>query len=92
VIIFNFVGLGMLAACFGFAFGVGWLFGITDEAPLMLIAGPLVFFCDLLYRGKHAQNEGWWYRPRSGGQLFFVPLWAFGIIWMILGTFRLSGA
>ena len=40
MVIFNMIGLAMVAACFAVAYGVGLLIGTTAEDPLMLIAGP----------------------------------------------------
>ena len=84
MIIFNLLGLGMLLISFGIAFGLGRLFGWTTEGPIMMMAGPLVALLDLGYRRRYA--EGSWLHRHKGGSLFFLPLWAFGILWLILGT------
>jgi hypothetical protein len=90
VIIFNFIGLGMAGAGFLIAYGVGLLLGNYTESVLMMIAGPLLFVGDILYRRRSeaAQPTRWWYHPRTGGQLFFAPIWAFGLLWMMIGTIR----
>ena len=91
MIIFNFIGLAMVGACFAIAYVFGWVTSSTGEDVLMVIAGPLLFICDMLYRRKRTVGtEGqWWYHHRRGGQLFFIPIWVFGLLWMLLGTFRL---
>jgi hypothetical protein len=100
VIIFNLIGVAMLGACFAVAFAVGALVGNKNEDVLMIVAGPLLFVCDMLYRRKHGPNPSssvaarpepahWWYHHRRGGQLLFIPIWAFGLFWMLLGTLRL---
>jgi hypothetical protein len=87
--IFNFIGLGICAVAFGVAFVVGMLLGNSDENAVMLVAGPVAFVCDLLYRNRRKQIDGWWWGPRLGGQLFFIPVWLFGLLWMGIATFRL---
>jgi hypothetical protein len=90
--IFNLIGFGMLAACFVIAYVVGLLIGNTAEDVLMIISGLLLFICDVVFRRRHmiaAEGARCWYHPRRGGQLFFIPVWAFGLFWMLLGTFRL---
>ena len=99
MLIFNFVGLAMLVACYTIAGITGWLIGHTNGDMLIVIAGPLLFICDLLYRRRYkvgpswsvaAQAEpAWWYNHRAGGQLIFIPIWACGLLWILLGTFRL---
>jgi hypothetical protein len=92
LIIFNLVGLAMVGIGLGAAFLVGFLAGTTNEDALMLVLGPVVFVCDVVYRLKHRRPTDasqWLYHPRRGGQLFFCPLWALGLFWMLLGTYRL---
>jgi hypothetical protein len=50
LIVFNLVGLGMLAAGFGIAVVIGGLTGFTEEGPVMIMAGPLLLLLDLTYR------------------------------------------
>jgi hypothetical protein len=100
ILIFNLVGVVMLGACFAAAYAVGVLVGTTAEDVLMAVAGPLLFGCDLLYRRNRKagpapsaieKTDGArrWYHPRYGGHLLFIPIWALGLFWMLLGTFRL---
>jgi len=83
MIIFNLVGLVMLAISFGVAFLTGWIMGTTAEGPLMIVAGPLAAACDAAYRWKH--SAGHWFHPDGGGSLFFLPVWTFGLLWLVLG-------
>ncbi|HEV7671402.1 MAG TPA: hypothetical protein VGS22_23025 [Thermoanaerobaculia bacterium] len=83
MIIFNFIGIGMVAIGFGVAFGIGSLLGLTAEGPLMMIAGPLLLVLDLGYRAKKQPPN--WFHPRSGGHLFWLPVWIWGLIWSALG-------
>ncbi len=84
VIIFNLPGILMAAVAFGIAFGIGHLVGISAEGPLMMIAGPLCAAIDLAYR--HRRPDRHWFHPGFGGALFFIPVWMFGIVWLVLGV------
>ena len=86
MIIINLAGVVELAIAFGAAFGVGHLTGLSAEGPLMLIAGPLAIACDLGYR--LARSQGHWFHPGCGGSMFYLPVWLFGILWLVLGAMR----
>lgn len=83
VIIFNYVGIIMTIIAFTVAFGIGGLFGTDAEGPLMVIAGPLLGAMDISYRLN--TKDGHIYIPNRGGSLFFLPVWAFGAFWFVLG-------
>jgi hypothetical protein len=90
MIIFNFVGLAMLGVCFAIAYGIGTLISMTAESVLLVISGPLLFISDMVYRRRRATvADSWWYHHKLGGQLFFIPIWALGLFWMLLGTYTL---
>ena len=84
MIVFNLVGLVMLVIGFGVAFGVDHLLGPSAEGPLMLIAGLLVALMDGGYRTQ--RPGGHWLRGSGGGSLFFLPVWMFGVLWLVLGA------
>ena len=44
MIVFNLIGLLMLAISFGIAYGATHLIGTADEVPLLIIAGRLLLF------------------------------------------------
>lgn len=83
MIIFNYIGIIMTVIAFAVAFGVGAVFGTDAEGPLMMIAGPLLAAMDVTYRLQ--TKEGHIYVPNRGGSLFFLPAWAFGALWFVLG-------
>jgi hypothetical protein len=83
MIIFNIPGLIMLFISFGIAFGIRELTGTSAEGFTMIVAGPIAAACDLSYR--LLRREGHWFSPRGGGSLFFLPVWLFGILWLVLG-------
>jgi hypothetical protein len=90
VIIVNFTGLAMLIVGFGAAYGLGLIAGQPSEDVLMVTSGPLLLAADLAYRfARRAGQSRWWLRPVIGGQLFYAPVWMWGIFWMALGMFRL---
>jgi hypothetical protein len=83
VIIFNYVGILMTVIAFAVAFGIGAIVGTDAEGPLMVIAGPLLAGMDIAYRLN--TRDGHIYIPHKGGSLFFLPAWAFGGLWFVLG-------
>ncbi len=89
MIIFNYAGIIITAIGFALAFGIGKIIGTTAEGPMMIIAGPLIAILDLAYRFKSA--EGHWFTPHRGGSLFFLPVWAFGALWLVLGLIYAVG-
>ena len=88
-LIFNLIGLGMLAAGFGVGFAVQFLSGGASDDVVLLIAAPLLFVADLAYRHRDRSGRGWWYHPRRGGHFAFIPIWILGLFWMGLGTIQL---
>lgn len=83
-IIFNIPGIVIVAISFAIAFGVGHLTGTSAEGPLMIIAGSLAAAFDVIYRLKQSVRH--WFHPSYGGSLFFLPVWIFGVLWMVLGV------
>ncbi len=79
----NLSGFMMLAIVFLIAIGVSDAMGYTGEGPAMIIAGPLLALCDLGYR--LTRKKGHWIIPKRGGSLFFVPVWCWGVVWLVLG-------
>jgi len=85
MIIFNLPGIIMLLLAYGIAFGIGHLVGFSAEGWLMIVAGPLATMMDLVYRSKRSGQN--WFHPAAGGNLFFIPVWIFGILWTFVGVF-----
>ena len=82
-IIYNSVGVGVICA----AAVVGWIVSFTFEsAPPALayvVGGVAGVILDLAYRFKF--GEGDVFHHRKGGQVFFIPVWILGGLW-ILGS------
>jgi hypothetical protein len=88
MLIINLAGIAILAVSLGAAFGIEHWIGKTSEGLLMIIAGPLAIVGDLTYRWWY--SEGRWFHPGAGGALFFLPIWGFGILWLVLGIFAIA--
>ena len=43
---------------------------------------------DLSYRFFRKQSDKWFYENASGGNLFFFPAWAFGLILLVVNIIR----
>lgn len=85
MIIFNYVGIFMMIIAFTITFEVGVILGTEAEGPLMMILGPLLIVMDVTHRLK--SKGGHLYIPRRGGSFFFLPVWAFGVLWFVLGIY-----
>jgi hypothetical protein len=83
VIVFNLPALVICAIAFGAGFGVRHLAGASGEGLAMVVAGPIAAALDLAWRMRNDRN---WFRPAGGGALFWLPVWAFGILWLVLGV------
>jgi hypothetical protein len=51
---------------------------------LTLVGGIFLLIFDLAYR--LLRKDGHWLKPNSGGSLFFLPAWAFGALWIVVGA------
>jgi hypothetical protein len=72
VIVFNILALPMLAIGFGGAYALGWMLGSTGEDLLMVLAGPLLVICDLVYRQRHKTTDRWALHPRVFRELWTI--------------------
>lgn len=83
IIIFNLPSIIMAAAAFGMAAVIGELSGWNNEGFLTSVLGAFILTFDLAYR--LLTKSGHWFQPDRGGSLFFLPAWASGIFWFIIG-------
>jgi hypothetical protein len=79
----NLPGAVICGLAFAAAFGVGYLVGTSEEGSLMILAGPLCTVMDSSFRMRKAERR--WFHPDAGGNLFFIPIWLLGIVWLALG-------
>jgi hypothetical protein len=84
IIIFNALGLAFIGIGFGVAMLIRSVAGVESEGGTMLVLGPIVAATDLIFRFSH--RDGHWFWPKRGGQLFFLPVWMFGVLWTVLGA------
>lgn len=90
MLIINGIGFAICAVGFGVSFAVcHFIFHSTSEGLFMVIAGPIVSALDVIYRMKTQRDK--WSLAEGGGQLFWIPVWAFGLIWVAVGIFYLLG-
>jgi hypothetical protein len=86
ILIFNAAGLIITVASFGVAFLLCRASGVDAEGPIMMIAGPLIAAADLAFRARLEPGRRRWFHADSGGMLFFLCAWQFGVFWFVLGA------
>lgn len=79
----NLVGIVIFLIGFGVALLVKAVSGVTAEGPLMLVGGPLCLVMDVAYRSTRSERH--WFKAETGGVIFSIPLWIFGIVWVVIG-------
>jgi hypothetical protein len=84
IIIFNIAGMVMMLISFGIAYGVCHMLGNTAEGFWMVISGLVAMVLDFTYRFMKAVPR--YFHPKGGGSVFFLPVWLFGVIWLVLGV------
>lgn len=78
----NRVGFLIVVYSFAFGYGASYVLGYPGGEVMQSIAGILIALVDLGLRLiRHRSN---WLQPASGGTLFFVPVFFFGVLWAIL--------
>ena len=87
VAIFNALGLAFIGIGFAVTMSIRAVAGIESEGATMLILGPVVAAADLIFRLLH--RDGHWFWSKGGGQLFFLPVWMFGVFWTVVGAIDL---
>jgi hypothetical protein len=92
-VIFNLLGVGLVAAGFFIAYIVCWLLNVTSDNVAMVIAGSLLFIGDLGYRltrraapeydiAAREYRAQAWFHHHQGGHVLFIPVWAYGLLFM----------
>jgi hypothetical protein len=83
-IICNALGVAFVGIGVAVSMSVTAIVGIHSEGGTMMILGPVVLVADLAFRLLH--KDGHWLSPTRGGHLFFLPVWMFGLLWIVLGA------
>ena len=75
----NLVGFGMVVLSALLIALPGYLLGWAN-APIMCGIGVLLIAADLILRSRSKGKEKWLMGQQTGGYLFFIPVWVFGIV------------
>jgi hypothetical protein len=87
MLIFNWRGLGILVL--GFAVAIAFTkMGMEDVRLNNLILGVVCVVADVGMRARLRDQPGWLYLGGFGGALFFIPVWVWGLFWVMLMAFR----
>src|SRR5579862_3321117 len=85
IIIFNFIGAGILIAAVVLGSSVAYMFGDKSGGPSILVEGLVAIALDVLYRTK--REEGSLIHPRKGGHVCFIPVWIIGVGFLFAGGY-----
>lgn len=81
----NLVGFGMVVIS-ALVIAVPGLLLKLPVAPVMICVGIVLVLADLVLRTRHRGKPKWLTDQRTGGYLFFMPVWIFGIVMMVLNV------
>ncbi len=87
MIVFNYLGLGMLVLAMLIGYGIQGMAGNVDESG-KLVAAYTVLVCacliDLAYRWRHPDgNASRFLMPSQGGHVMFLPVWVCSALFAI---------
>jgi hypothetical protein len=86
----NVLGFAMFVAA-GLVAGAGGLLLKLPDAPVMIAVGISLIVMDMIIRLRSRPQKGWLMAKDQGGYLFFIPVWALGIVVIainIINTFN----
>ena len=89
MVVFNRAGFLLFVLSIGIAAVIGHLLNLSEEGPMMIIAGPIFIAADLFVRFTGDDNH--LLKPRAGGSILFVPGWIVGVFWIGIGIARVTG-
>lgn len=75
----NLVGFGMVVLSALLIALPGYLLKLPNAA-VMIGVGVLLAVADIIIRLMNRGNERWLFNSQTGGYLFFIPVWTFGIV------------
>jgi hypothetical protein len=96
LLIFNIPGITMFLIAGAITLGVKRIPGFpVGQGPPTFLLGVLCIVFDLVYRlrnwKKYASHWALWIHPARGGALFLLPVWGFGLLWVVLGIIYTIG-
>jgi hypothetical protein len=86
MILFNWIGAAIGVVGIAAAFGLGKLLAVSNEGFVLVVMGLVVIPLDLLYRTK--SEDGHLLHPSGGGNIWFIPVWCWGIVCLLAGLVR----
>jgi hypothetical protein len=79
----NLVGFGMVVLSALLIALPGYLLKLPN-APVMIGVGALLVAADLMIRVLRRSRERWLFSSLTGGYLFFIPVWIFGVVVIVV--------
>lgn len=84
---FNAAGFVIVAVSFLPILGLCRLRGEERDAVVLAIGGPVALALDLAYRLRFSGGD--LVSPNRGGKFLWLPLWGFGVFWLVYGLWQL---
>ena len=81
----NLIGFAMLILSALIFALPGYLLKFPN-APVMIGVGIVLIAADLVMRLTNRSKERWLMGDRTGGYLFFIPVWIFGIAMIVINV------
>jgi len=85
--IVNRLGFFMALAAFGLAYTLRLQFPSLSDGILLALAAALCLALDIFWRVGKGKRK--WFRPASGGSIFYLPLWFLGLTWLGLCVYQM---
>jgi hypothetical protein len=82
----NAPGFIMFVACAGIVFAFVAVTGLEGKGAQTALFGAAVATMDLTYRIMSAGSR--WIQYKVGGIFLFIPVYALGFFWILLGLFK----
>lgn len=64
--------------------GLGYYILKFPDWIVLITAGLILTATDLIFRVLKKEQNGWLYKKEFGGYLYFIPVWAFGVVVVII--------
>ncbi|HYT88818.1 MAG TPA: hypothetical protein VEL76_08930 [Gemmataceae bacterium] len=94
MIIFNLLGAVFFLILVMASFLIQHFFGKWGPVDPVgdFVLGSLTVLLDGGYRATCFREQGRWrfLSPSTGGHLFFIPVWGFGVVWILVGCYALA--
>jgi len=84
MLLFNLRGLIFFGVAFATGSALAPAIGAPDEGSVMMLAGPILTGLDAGYRALKALP--FFRQADAGGAILFLPVWAWGLFWAVLGA------